>query len=432
VTGTSKELHSTLASPAGTAALDRLYANEQRDRQRERWRSQIDAFEKHFGPAAAKREVTLFSAPGRTELAGNHTDHNGGIVLAASIDLDTIAVAAPRTDGVVRLHSAAFPDEFVVELSDSSAFLPRSEEQGTPAALIRGVGAALSEQSYRVGGFDAVVHSTVPVGSGLSSSASVEVLLATIHNHLYNDGKIDSVTMAQAGKRAENDFFGKPCGLMDQIACAHGGIVRIDFENEESPRLSSLEFNFATRGYLLSVVNTGSSHADLTDDYASVPEEMRDVAAALGETRCRDTSLEDLLSRMQELRPIVGDRALLRALHFHAENDRVDEMIRALRAGDLEAYLAGVRSSGNSSWRLLQNYAPTGATAEQSIALAVAVAELVFPRAGVRVHGGGFAGAVQAYVPEEEFAAFTQEMEQLFGEGAVTPLSIRGAAAGPL
>jgi galactokinase len=219
---------------------------------------------------------------------------------------------------------------------------------------------------------------------------------------------------------------------MDQIACAHGGIVRIDFENEQSPSLTSMDFDFAARGYVVAVVNTGSSHADLTEDYASVPEDMRSVATALGAARCRETSLRDLFGRLQELRGLVGDRALLRAIHFHQENERVDEIITAVRADDVEVYLEGVRASGSSSWRLLQNYAPTGGTVEQAIALAAAVVELAFPRAAVRVHGGGFAGAVQAYVPEDEFAAFREEMERLFGGGVVTPLRIRSVPAGPL
>ena len=428
MTGTAARLERWLVSDEAEEVLRSLYGPDALDAERTSWRQAIAGFQETFRQER-KAELTLISAPGRTELAGNHTDHNGGIVLAASVHLDTKAVVAPREDSLVRLHSAGFPTPFEVDLADLE---PHEEEEGSPAALIRGVGHALDVEGYRIGGFDAFVASSVPVGSGLSSSASFEVLVAEVHNTLWNGGSIAVVPLCRAAQLAENRFFGKPCGLMDQIACANGGIVRIDFQNAESPEVRSVSFDFASRGYVLSVVNTGSSHADLTSDYASVPEEMKLVARLLGAERLRDTREEQIIARLPALRAEAGDRAILRALHFHRENERVREISRALEADDMPRYLAGVRASASSSWRLLQNYLPTATTQEQAIALTAALTERRVPDAVARVHGGGFAGAVQVYVPEEQFSRFKSEMEGLFGRGNVVPLRIRNYAAGAL
>lgn len=427
MTGSISELKGRLAGEEGARLLADVYGPEAAESQQGRWSRAMDHFAAEFSDAAAR--VTLLSAPGRTELAGNHTDHNGGQVLAASVDLDTIGVVAPRDDGRIRLRSRGFPERFEISLSSLG---PRPEERESPAALLRGVASALQDAGYRVGGFDAYVESAVPVGSGLSSSASFEILIGIIQNELRNRGEIDAVTLARAGQFAENEYFGKPCGLMDQIACASGGIVRIDFHDETAPELEGVDYDFAGRGYVLAVVNTGSSHADLTEDYAAVPREMRELAQALGEGRARDTSEEQILGSLRALRDEVGDRAILRVLHFHRENRRVNEMVRALQEDDLPRYFAGVRESAGSSWRLLQNYVPTATVREQAIALTAAVAEGRFPDSVLRVHGGGFAGAVQAYVPHSRFAAFSRFMDELYGPESVIPLRIRHPGAGPL
>lgn len=427
MTGSITELNARLAGEEGERLLADVYGPEATETQRRRWSGAVNHFAAEFsGDAEA---VTLLSAPGRTELAGNHTDHNGGLVLAASVDLDTIGVVAPREDGRIRLRSRGFSERFEISLDSLD---PQEAERETPAALLRGVAAALAEAGYRVGGFDAYVESAVPVGSGLSSSASFEILLGIIQNELSNDGEIDAVTLARAGQFAENRYFGKPCGLMDQIACAFGGIVRIDFEDENAPKLESVDYDFAARGYLLAVVNTGSSHADLTEDYAAVPREMRELARALGHGRARESSEEQILGHLHSLREAVGDRAILRGLHFHRENQRVIEMARALQRDDLPRFFAGVRASAASSWRLLQNYVPTATVREQAIALTAAAAEGRFPDSILRVHGGGFAGAVQAYVPEGSFPAFERFMDGLYGPESVVPLRIRHLGAGPL
>ena len=425
------ELRDALSSARGTQILVDLYGQENVDVFRSRWLRVLDGFASHYPARGVSKDdpVRLFSAPGRTELAGNHTDHNGGVVLAASVHLDTIAAVAQRNDHLVQLYSEGFPEPFEIDLRDLT---PHTEERNSPAALLRGVAAAMDGEGYRIGGFDAYLSSAVPVGSGLSSSASFEIMVATIHSELWNNGAADSVTMARAGRLAENHFFGKPCGLMDQIACAHGAAVRIDFANENAPRLEEVEFAPARHGYLLTVVNTGGSHADLTDDYAAVPAEMRQIAEVFGVERLRDTSETEILKRIPELRRRVGDRALLRAIHFHRENARVDQLLRALRNGAFTDALEVLRNSANSSWRLLQNYVPTVEHKEQSIALTAALVELEYPEAVARVHGGGFAGAIQVYVPVARMEAFTTRMTEIYGTGTVIPLRIRDRGAGPL
>ncbi len=371
----------------------------------------------------SNREAMLFSSPGRTELGGNHTDHNNGQVLCASVSLDTIAAVAPRQDAVIRLASEGFAQPFELSCGDTK---PRAEERETPTALIKGVTAALHEAGWTVGGFDAEVASAVTPGSGLSSSAAFEMLIAGIHNRLFNHDAIDPVTMAQAGRRAENEWFGKPCGLMDQLACAHGGIIAIDFADPQTPRIKPIEAGLAAGGHVLCIAHPGGDHAELTHDYAAVPNEMQAIARELGGTTLRDVTAEEVLQQLEPLRRRHGDRAALRALHFFDENQRVAQQYDALARGDSDAYLRAVRKSGISSWTLLQNYAPTGETQNQPIALAVALTERLGGESAVaRVHGGGFAGSVQAYVPANRFDSYLGEMARVFGEGSVVPLQIR-------
>lgn len=392
---------------------------------------------KHAFPDAAAANAALFSAPGRTELGGNHTDHNYGRVLAASIQLDGIAWAEATSKARIEIVSEGYPERITVELEPGAqALVPQEEERGRPAALVRGVAAGIRRAGGVVGGIRAYVTSDVLPGSGLSSSASFELLISSVIDLLHNGGKLGAVERAKIAQYAENDFFGKPCGLMDQLACAIGGVIAIDFagRNDASwPTVKRVNSDFAAAGYTLCVVDSGGSHADLTPDYAAVPEEMKAVAAALGGETLSETNRQKLLSGLPALRTRVGDRAILRALHFFEENERVLRQFEQLRRGDISSYLAEVRGSGSSSWRLLQNYYPSGAPAEQGIALAAALTDhFLSEEAGqlegaVRVHGGGFAGTVQAYIPSDRFEEYCERMSGWFGADAVTRLEIRNS-----
>jgi galactokinase len=327
----------------------------------------------------------------------------------------------------VELISDGYPDPFIVDLSDLKR---RPTEEGRTEALIRGVAARLAAQGYKVGGFRGIVSSSVLPGSGLSSSASIEILIGTIYNYLFNGGRIPMVTLSLAGQFAENEYFGKPCGLMDQIACASGGVVAIDFKVSDQPSLQQVRTSFADYGYSLVVVDTGGSHADLTPDYAAVPAEMRSVASFFGKGLCRDIEVTQLVGSLAALRSEVGDRAVLRALHFFADNDRVDRQIDALEHHRFAEYLDAVRRAGDSSWELLQNtYSPSNPR-EQGVPLALALSRLILgEQAAVRIQGGGFAGTMQAYVPEAQLADYVRTMEDYFAKGCATPIRVRTIGA---
>ena len=404
--------------------------------QRERVKALCATFASMYG---ADREVGLFTVAGRSELSGNHTDHNHGCVIAASISLDVLAVASPRADGIIRLKSEGF-DEDVVEIAaytnpDESGF-------GTSAALIAGVCQGFVNNGYAVGGFDACTVSDVFKGSGLSSSAAFEDMIGTILSHLYNKGCVDEVAFSKISQYAENKFFGKPCGLMDQVACAVGGIVAIDFADPTAPVIEPLPFDMTAAGYHLCIVNTGGNHADLTDDYAAVPAEMKAVAAHFGKAVLREVTAEQVISAIPTLREKVGDRAILRTLHFLSENDRVAAQKAALEAAiaasdtatrdtAVDKYFEGVLASGRSSYCYLQNVYTIKNITEQGLSLALCLCEQVLggKRAAYRVHGGGFAGTVQAYVPAELVETFTAVMDGAFGEGATYDLRIRPVGA---
>ncbi|MCL2804415.1 MAG: galactokinase [Treponema sp.] len=381
-----------------------------------------------------------FSAPGRTELAGNHTDHNRGKVLAASVQLDNIAVVQKREDNIVFFRSAGFND-ITVDLTDLD---PKPQETGKTEALIRGIAAELNRRGFNTGGFSANAASTVLPGSGLSSSAAVEVLICFIFDSLYGEGKLSPLEIAQISRYAENAYFGKPCGLMDQIACAAGGVVAIDFKNADFPIIKQISFDPAAAGYALCVVNTGGSHADLTADYASIPAEMKAVASFFGKSVLAELEKETVISSVSEIRKALGDRALLRSLHFFDENDRVDAMTNTLikmeNTGKHELfgfYLDLVNESGDSSWKLLQNVyskgAPQGAPHDfpksQGISAALALTKDFFRRqklqGACRVHGGGFAGTIQVYIPLDVINVYREYMEKVFGAGSLTQLQIR-------
>jgi galactokinase len=371
-----------------------------------------------------------FSAPGRTELAGNHTDHNRGKVLAAAIHLEITADVTQTDDNTVTFRSehsgeTSFPD-VRVELSDLS---PKTEERGTTAALIRGIAAEFKKRGYRIGGFSANAVSKVLPGSGLSSSAAVEVLLARIFDSLFGDGKLSPLEIARIGQIAENVYFGKPCGLMDQIACASDGAAAIDFKNEQQPAVRQIKFDPASLGYSLCIVNTGGSHADLTDDYASIPAEMKAAAALFGKQVLGELDKETLLSGASDIRKKLGDRALLRSIHFFDENERVEKMISALAETDMAAYLALVNESGASSWQILQNIYSSRNPQAQGISVALALTKDFLKKQKIkgacRVHGGGFAGTIQTYLPIDTINTYRAYIESVFGAGAVTELKIR-------
>lgn len=381
----------------------------------------LDGFARSFGDDE-ERPVVLCSAPGRTEICGNHTDHQHGRVLAGAVDLDFLACAAPNGLNRIRFQSEGWP---MVEIS-LDELLPRTDERESTAALVRGMAGLVKERGYEVAGFDAYAVSEVLPGSGLSSSAACEVLLGVIENCLFCSGELDAVTIAQLGQRAENVYFGKPSGLMDQTASSVGGAVAIDFADPAEPVVRSVAVDLESLGYALCIIDSGASHAALTGEYASIPEEMGAVAAYFGRKVLREVDEAELLRALPELRRAAGDRAVLRAMHFFADDRRSAEEADALERGDMDAFLALVRESGRSSWELLQNITPTGAAKEQAMAVALAVAERALAgRGACRVHGGGFAGTIQAFVPLDALESFSAEVEAALGQGSCRALSIR-------
>lgn len=419
------QMKNHIANGGIDAVLAHVYGDAAVGAQRIRYSAAIDEFAAIYG---AEREIDLYSVAGRSELSGNHTDHNHGCVVAASIDLDIIAVASPVADSVIRIKSEGFPED-VIDFSKYTA--PVESEFGKSGAIIAGMCAGFLKDGYKIGGFDAYTTSNVLKGSGLSSSAAFEDMVGNILNHMYNDGKVDNVEIAKLAQYSENVFFGKPCGLMDQVACAVGGIVAIDFNDPKAPIIDKVSFDISGAGYNLCIVNTGGNHADLTDDYASVPAEMKAVAAHFGKTVLRDVDESRFIAEIPALRNEVGDRAILRALHFFAENKRVAKQKDALLKGDLDAFFAEVIASGKSSFCYLQNVYTSKNLSEQGLSLALCLAEQYLSgKSGAwRVHGGGFAGTIQAYVSTDEVEGFKALMDSIFGEGKCIVLRIRPEGA---
>ena len=367
----------------------------------------------------------FFSTPGRTELGGNHTDHNNGLVLAGSINLDSIAVVSVSNDNNVELYSEGYDFPFLVDLDYLE---PLSEENGTTNALIRGVASRLKQLGYSIAGFKAYISSDVLPGSGLSSSASIEVLIGSIFNSLFNKNSIAPEILAQVGQFAENNYLGKPCGLMDQMACAVGGIISIDFKDPLNPVFNKVNFDFDRQKYKLLVLDSGGSHADLTDDYSSIPAEMKSVAEIFGASVLRDISMNSFIDKIPYVRKQLGDRAVLRTLHFLEENNRVEEEVMALESGDFQGFLELVKASGDSSFKWLQNIFTTKNIKEQGVSLALALSEKFIKEIGegaCRVHGGGFAGTIQVFLPDDSIAAYKKNMEKIFGKNSVQVLNIR-------
>ncbi len=415
-----QELKTALLSGGYDERLRRVYVTDEAVcAQRARYAALAETFAELYD---ASRDVRLFSAPGRTEVGGNHTDHNHGRVLAAGINLDAAAAAAKNDENVVRVKSAGY-DMDVVDLSDLSV---RPEETGHSPALVRGMCQGFLNYGYRIGGFDAATVSQVLSGSGLSSSAAYEVLVGVMLNALYNDGAADAVTIAKIAQYAENEYFGKPCGLMDQTACAVGSFVTIDFADPKNPAIEEVQFDFAACKHALCIVDTKGSHSDLTDEYGFIRAEMESVAACFGKSVLREVPEADFYAALPGLRQKVGDRALLRAIHFYNDNARVEREVAALRAGDFEAFKRQVLESGASSFMYNQNVFSVKQPQSQPVALALALSQQILAGRGAwRVHGGGFAGTIQAFVPLDLLGEYRAAMERVFGEGTCYALSIR-------
>ncbi|MGA2641046.1 MAG: galactokinase family protein [Spirochaetia bacterium] len=408
-----------------TKALESLYGVKPgiADRQKARYLGLLDRFADAFPRAEGPR---LFSTPGRTEICGNHTDHNGGRVLAAAVDLDAVAVASPTSDGRITIESEGYPLQ-EIRIDDLAR---RDSELGTATALTRGVAARMRDTGNAVGGFCASVTSDVLKGSGLSSSASYEVLIGTIINHLSNGGRIGGIDIALIAQFSENEYFGKPCGLMDQVTCALGGFVTIDFQDFSRPQVRAVHSDFSASGYVPVIVDTGGSHADLTDEYAAVQKEMKDVSRYFGGKVLRDISRERVLAELPLLRGKVSDRAILRALHFYADDMRVEAEVQALENGMFADFLRLVRGSGRSSWMLLQNCYSTRFVEQQGVPIALSLSEILLGENGAwRVHGGGFAGTILAFVPDAKLGEYLSAMSAVFGAAACHALCMRAAGA---
>ena len=387
--------------------------------QNDRYKRAISEFTKTF---EGTEPEAIFSAPGRTEVGGNHTDHQHGEVLAASINKDAIAIVSKRSDDKVNVLAEGF-GMTNMELADLEL---RDEEKGATASLIRGVLAGLKDGGYTLGGFDAYITSDVLIGAGLSSSAAFETLIGTVVSGLYNDMNIDPVEIAKTGQFAENIYFGKPCGLMDQMACSVGNLVHIDFEDPANPVVDKVDFDFSKTGYVLAITDTKGSHADLTDEYAAVPSEMKKIASLLGHDVLRPIDFEDILDNIDMLRKEAGDRAVLRAIHFINETDRAGMEADALKNNDINSFIDLVKRSGDSSFKYLQNVYSNKDISVQNVSLALSISDTILGAdEASRVHGGGFAGTIQAFVKKQNASRYQKYMDKVFGDGACEILAIR-------
>lgn len=408
------------------AQLRYLYGDDEAllKNQQNRYAALIRRYAELFGD---KENVQLISAPGRTEIGGNHTDHNHGRVLAAAVNLDALCAAGVKEDMKVHFHSDGY-DPVEIDLSDLSV---RQEEKGTTAALIRGVAAGMKQAGYRIGGFDAAVTSTVAGGSGLSSSAALEVMLTGVLDSLYNRFDMPYALRAQIGKQAENEWFGKPSGLLDQMASAAGGLVTVDFGDTDHPEVEAISYDFAAKGFALVVTATGGSHANLTDQYAAIPAEMKSVAECFGQPVLRGLTADMLTEKAGELRAKVSDRAIMRAYHFIREDERVPQQVAALKEDRIADFLQLIIDSGRSSYMYLQNVFADNC--DQSLSLALCMAEEQLRGEGAwRIHGGGFAGTTLNFVPLKKIESFVEIMERTFGKGACKVLNIRPVGAARL
>ena len=415
----SKVLKEELAQGKYSQLLKEIYIDESMlPYQQERYKKAIESYEEIFGEG----DVELYSAPGRSEVGGNHTDHQHGMVLATSINLDALAVVSRNDSNLMRVMSEGY-EMAEVDMTDLKE---RFEETGTTIGLIRGVAAALQERGYQVGGFNAYVTSDVLIGAGLSSSAAFEIIVGTIMSGLFNDMKISPVEIAQAGQFAENVYFGKPCGLMDQMACSVGGMIHIDFADPESPVVEKVSSDFEKYQYSLCIVDTMASHANLTDDYAQIPAEMKKVASLFKKDFLREVTEEEFFGQISGLRSVFGDRPVLRAMHFFEEEKRVEGQVAALQEGRFQDFLDLVKASGDSSFKYLQNIYTNRDVQNQAMSVALGASEIVLGSHGVsRVHGGGFAGTIQVFVENGFVEEYRKAIEKIFGRGSCHVLKVR-------
>ena len=409
-----------LESEKSRKLMTALYGEAAVDANIERYQNLVKSFQKKF----AEEDVTLFSSPGRTEISGNHTDHNHGKVLAGSINLDCVGVAAKNNSSKVHIISETFNQSFIIDLNDLS---PSDKKAGT-IDLVKGLLQGFKESGYEVGGFNAYITSNVISAAGVSSSAAFEMLLCSILNTFFNEGRMDTVAYAHIGKYSENVYWDKASGLLDQMACAVGGLITIDFLEPASPVVEKIDFDFSSQNHSLIIVNTGKGHADLSADYSSVPIEMKKVAEFFGKEVCAEITEEEVIGHLAEVREYAGDRSVLRALHFFEENKRVEAEVKALKEGRFSDFLNNITASGNSSWKWLQNCFTNSAYQEQGITVALALTELFIAgkqRGACRVHGGGFAGVIMAMLPNDLVEEYVAYIEKALGEGNAYRMSIR-------
>ena len=393
------------------------------DKAKERYEWAIGEFKKHYN----SEEFSIFSAPGRTEIIGNHTDHQRGVAMAGSVNLDVIGIASKNDTGIVKVISSGYDKVDIVDVNNLEIV---EKETGRSVSLVKGIVKAFVDRGYTVGGLDVYVTSNVLKGSGLSSSAAFEVLIATVVNHMYCDGKEDAISIAKIGQYAENVYFGKPCGLLDQMASSVGGFVYMDFNDKENPHVEKIELDYKKEGYTLCILDTGGNHSDLTDDYAGISEDLKKISACFKKDVLREVSEEDFLNNISELRNKVNDRAVLRAFHVFNENKRVLRAKEALKSGKFDEFLTVLKESGNSSFKYLQNVFSTKNPKEQGLVLALLLTENILGLKGAyRVHGGGFAGTIQAFVPDDIVDMYVSEMEKVFGEGKCYKLFVRPVGA---
>ena len=409
-----------LESEKSRKLMAALYGETAVEANIERYQNLVKSFQKKF----AEEDITLFSSPGRTEISGNHTDHNHGKVLAGSINLDCVGVAAKNNSSKVHIISETFNQSFIIDLNDLST----SDKKAGTIDLVKGLLQGFKESGYEVGGFNAYITSNVISAAGVSSSASFEMLLCSILNTFFNEGRMDTVAYAHIGKYSENVYWDKASGLLDQMACAVGGLITIDFMEPASPVVEKIDFDFSSQNHSLIIVNTGKGHADLSADYSSVPIEMKKVAEFFGKEVCAQITEEEVIEHLAEVRAYAGDRSVLRALHFFEENKRVEAEVKALKEGRFTDFLMNITASGNSSWKWLQNCFTNSAYQEQGITVALALTELFIAekqRGACRVHGGGFAGVIMAMLPNDLVDEYVAYIEKALGEGNAYRMSIR-------
>ena len=400
--------------------LARLYGDDAVDMSMKRYQDVVRKFAEQF----SSENVLIFSSPGRTEISGNHTDHNHGKVLAGSINLDCVGAAAKNNSRQIHIISETFNQSFTIDLDH----LEPSEKMAGTVDLVKGLLKGFTEAGYKIGGFDAYIVSNVISAAGVSSSAAFEMLLCSMLNTFFNDGKMDVVAYAHIGKYAENKYWNKASGLLDQMACAVGGLITIDFKNPAEPVVEKIDFDFASQNHSLIIVNTGKGHADLSEDYSSVPNEMKKVAEFFGREVCAEITEEEVLEHLAEVREFAGDRSVMRALHFFEENKKVEAEVAALKENRFDDFLKNITASGNSSWKWLQNCYTNSNVQEQGISIALALTELFLAKkqcGACRIHGGGFAGVIMAMIPNHLVDEYVAYMEKELGEGNVYRMSIR-------